>query len=211
MLIFFNDLSNKPILLFFATMITLTAWEYIVGVALERIFQTKYWDYSNHKINFQGRICLENSICWGVLGVIFIKYAHPFIQTIIEKINVNLLNYIAAVLSVIIIVDTITTIINIKNMKTTLEKIENINKEIKEKLKEIRALRKAKEEKTTTEGIQQIVETLKKKRNRTILRLYKNAHRLKKAFPTINTSEITEILNKKIELTKNKIKNKKRA
>ncbi len=211
MLIFFNDLSDRPILLFFATMITLTAWEYIVGLLLEKIFKTKYWDYSNHKINFQGRICLENSICWGILGVIFIKYIHPFIRTIISQINVNLLSCVAAVLSVVLIVDTITTIIHIKNIKTTLEKIEKINNEIKERLKEIRALRKTKEEKTTAENIQQIVETLKKKRDKTISRLYKNVHRLKKAFPTINTNEITEILNQKIELRKKSVKNKKRT
>ena len=60
----------------------------------------------------------------------------------------------------------------------------------------------------TTENIQQIVEALKKKRNKTILRLYKNVYRLKKAFPAINTNEITEILNQKIELRKKRVKNK---
>ena len=56
---------------------------------------------------------------------------------------------------------------------------------------------------------------LKKKRNRTVLRLYKNVYRLKKAFPAINTKEITEVLNKKIEFRKKgkkartKTKNKK--
>ena len=36
------------------------------------------------------------------------------------------------------------------------------------------------------------------------LSLYKNVYRLKKAFPAINTKEITEILNKKIQIRKNK-------
>ena len=115
-----------------------------------------------------------------------------------------------AILFMIFLVDTITTIINIKNMKATLEKIETINKEIKEKLKEIRALRKEKETKHTTESIQTMVDNLKKKRNKTILHLYKNVYRLKKAFPTINIKEITEILNQKIELRKKRIKNKKK-
>lgn len=85
-------------------------------------------------------------------------------------------------------------------MKGTLERIENINKEIKEKLKE--------EKENTEEGIQQMIEALKKKRNKTILRLYKNVYRLKKAFPAINTSEITEILNQKIEIRKKRVKNR---
>ena len=85
MIVFLKDFEKYPISLFFISMIILTAWEYIVGVILEKIFNTKYWDYSDHKINFQGRICLTNSICWGVLGVLFIKYIHPFAEKIISR------------------------------------------------------------------------------------------------------------------------------
>lgn len=209
MFLFLDRFENKLILLFCIAIIILTVWEYIVGVLLETLFHTKYWDYSDHKFNFQGRICLTNSICWGILGVLFVKYIHPFIQEVIAKIDINLINYIMAVLFTVFVVDMVTSIIRVKNIKATLEKIEDINKEIKEKLKEIRALKKVKEEKiTTTENIQQIIENLKKKRNKTILRLYKNVYRLKKAFPAINTKEITEVLNQKIEFRKKRIKNK---
>ena len=184
--------------------------EHIVGVLLEKIFHTKYWDYSEHKFNIQGRICLSNSLYWGVLGVLFIKYIHPFIQSIVSQINYGLLSYILVILYMIFIVDTVTSIINVRNIKVTLEKVEKINQEIKEKIKEIRKLRKEKEQKHSTESIQQMINTLKKKRNKTILRLYKNVYRLKKAFPAINTKEITEILNKKNKLRKKRIKNKKK-
>lgn len=210
MFLFLEEFENKPILLFFISIIILTAWEYVVGVFLEKVFHTKYWDYSDHKINFQGRICLTNSICWGVLGVLFVKYIHPFVQNIMALINTDLLNYIMAIFFMVFIADTIVSIIHVKNMKSTLENIEKINKEIKEKLKEIKKLKKEKEEKTaitTLESIQSVVEKLKKKRNKTILHLYKNVYRLKKAFPAINTKEITEILNQKIESRKKRTKN----
>ena len=200
MFLFLEGFENKPILLFGIAIVLLTAWEYVVGVLLEKIFHTKYWDYSDHKFNFQGRICLTNSIYWGILGVLFVKYIHPFIQQMIAKVDKSILNYTITILFVAFLVDTITSIIHVKNIKTTLEKIENINKEIKEKLKEIRTLNK--EKGIGTENIQQIVEKLKKKRNKTILRLYKNVYRLKKAFPAIDTKEITEVLNQKIEFRK---------
>ena len=107
----------------------------------------------------------------------------------------------------------ITTVMKVKNISATLEKIENINKEIRDKLKEIRAINKAKEEdiKTSTvENMQKMIEKLKKKRNRTVLRLYKNVYRLKNAFPAISTNEFTEVLNKKIELRRKKKKNKRK-
>ena len=61
------------------------------------------------------------------------------------------------------------------------------------------------------ENIQNLVEQLKYKRNKTMLHLYKNVYRLKKAFPAIDTKEITEILNKKIELKEIKDKLKKKG
>ena len=134
MFLFLEGFENRPILLFFIAIIILTAWEYFVGVFLEKAFHTKYWDYSDHRFNFQGRICLTNSICWGILGVLFVKYIHPFIQAIITKVDTNLVNYVMAILFTIFIADTIVSVIHVKNIKATLENIENINKEINIKI-----------------------------------------------------------------------------
>ena len=176
---------------------------------LEKIFHTRYWDYSDHKFNIQGRICLSNSIYWGVLGVVFVKYIHPNIQNLVQKVDIKLLYFIVTILMVVFIVDMITSIVKIKNIKSTLEKIEELNKEIREKIKEIKILPKEIQEKEkliAAEKLQKLVEDLKKRRNRTIKHLYKNVYRLKKAFPAIDTKEIREILNKKVEIIKRKNK-----
>ena len=186
MLLFLKRFSDNLAVLFVVSIVVLTIWEYLVGVLLEKLFHTKYWDYSKNKFNFQGRICLTNSIFWGILGVVFVKYIHPAIENLIEKIDVRILIFVYSILGIVILVDMITSIIKVKNIKVTLEKIEKLNNEIREKLKE--------------ENVQYIIEQLKYKRNRTILRLYKNVYRLKKAFPAINTKEITEVLSKKVEL-----------
>jgi len=217
MFIFLDRLENNIILLFFSAIIVLTIWEYLVGVLLEKLFKTKYWDYSDHKFNFQGRICLINSIYWGVLGTVFVKYIHPFMQNIIYKVDINLLKYIITIISITIIVDMITTIVKIKNITSTLEKVDKLNKEIKERLKEIKELKELKElkenmEKTISiENVQKLIESLNDRRNKMMLSLYKNVDRLKNAFPAINTKEIAEVLSKKLEIKeiKDKIKNKK--
>lgn len=196
--------SNNILLLFISSLIILTIWEYLVGLLLEKIFHTKYWDYSDHKINFQGRICMSNSIYWGILGVVFIKYVHPFMQIVIEKIDIDILYFTVSIASIIFIVDVITSIVKVKNIRHALDKIEKLNNEIKEKLSEIDIMKKLpKVEKIEiTENIQKLINELNEKRNKIIFRLYKNVYRLKKAFPAVDTKEIREILNKKIELKK---------
>lgn len=206
MFLFLGNLKDNIILLFLISCTLLTLWEYIVGVLLEKIFNTKYWDYSDHKFNFQGRICLTNSIYWGILGILFIKFIQPFVQNMLGRIDSKLLNFIIMIASITFIVDIIVSIIKVKNIKVNLEKVEKLNKEIKEKLKEVKL--KAKEtnqdiEKLeVVENLQKLVDKLKKQRNKTIIRLYKNVYRLKRAFPAIDTKEFREILNKKIEINK---------
>ncbi len=206
MFLFLDKFYDNVLILFLVSIVSLTLWEYIVGVLLEKVFNTKYWDYSNQKFNFQGRICLFNSLCWGVLGVIFIKYIHPFIQELVKKVDIHVLHYVILIATVVFLIDMIVSIVKVKNIKVTLQKIEDLNQEIKEKLKEIKSTSKDAEKNAdkleVAKSLHELVEDLKKKRNRTILHLYRNVYRLKKAFPAIDTKEIREILNKKLEVKK---------
>ena len=198
MILFLNRFENNIILLFFISFVVLSIWEYIVGVLLEKLFKTKYWDYSKNRFNFKGRVCLTNSLAWGVLGVLFIKYIHPFIQHIIGYVDYIYVAIIASIIALILLIDAIISIVKVKNVQTTLRKIEEINEQIKEKLLEL------KEKNVTNDNIQMLVDKLKTRRDKTLRNLYKRAYRLKKAFPAIDTKEFTEILNKKIELKKRK-------
>ncbi len=198
MILFLNKFENNIILLFFISFVVLSIWEYIVGVILEKLFKTKYWDYSKNRFNFKGRVCLTNSLAWGVLGVLFIKYIHPFIQQLIGYVDYIYLAIIASIIALILLIDAIISIIKVKNIQTTLQKIEEINEQIKGKLLEL------KEKNVTNDNIQMLVDKLKNKRDKTLRNLYKRAYRLKKAFPAIDTKEFTEILNRKIELKKRK-------
>ena len=76
-------LYNHPVALFFASMAAATVFEYVVGVIMEKLFKVKYWDYSEHRFQFQGRICLQSSLCWGFLGLILARVIHPPVEWIV--------------------------------------------------------------------------------------------------------------------------------
>ena len=207
MILFLNGFKNNILFLFFISVIVLTLWEYIVGVLLEKLFSTKYWDYSNHKFNYKGRICLTNSIAWGFLGVLFINYIHPFIVQILDYVDFMYVAIIASIIALILLIDAIISVVKVKNIKSTLEKIEEINEQIKQKLSEL----KDKEKISANDNIQNLVNNLKIRRDRTMRHLYRRAYRLKKAFPAIDTKEFAEILSKKIEFKHKKTKKEKKG
>jgi len=202
MFLFLDRFENKIVILFFISLLLLSLWEYLVAILMEKLFSTKYWDYSHKKFNIQGRVSLDNSICWGILGVVFIKFIHPFIKSNILNINENIVVYVTYIILIVIIIDMVTTVVNLKNMKSALEKVEKLNREIKEKIKEFKAI--GEEKLSTSQNIQLLISKMKKRRDKRIMQIYKNAYRLKNAFPAINTKEITEILNKKIEIIRNR-------
>ena len=81
-----GKLSNNVVGIFLIAFIVFSVWEYIVAVILEKLFKTKYWDYSSLKFNIQGRVCLKNSIYWGILGVILMFIIQPNMSTFVSKI-----------------------------------------------------------------------------------------------------------------------------
>ena len=212
MFLLMGKMQGRYIETFFISLTVLTFWEYIVGVFLEKAFKTKYWDYSDHKINFQGRICLTNSLAWGFLGIGFVNIIHPFVCSLINSIPQNVFSSIIYGATAILIVDTIISIIKINSIKEKFKKIQDIEEEIKKKISEIRENNKNKkvDKPKVTENLQNTLNELKIKRNRMMRRLYRYVYRLKKAFPAINTKEIGQILNKKISIKKNNTEEKRR-
>ena len=91
---------------------------------------------------------------------------------------------------------------NYKEANELRAKVEELNNQIKEKLEELKKIKTKKETNDIISKNQLSIEKLKKKKNRLLRSLYWRVYRLKKAFPTLDTKEIREILEKKIEVIK---------
>lgn len=217
MLLTLNNLKNNVIILFIVAFFVLSIWEYLVGLFLEKVFKTKYWDYSHLKFNIQGRVCLKNSIYWGILGVIFIEIVHPFIESKIELIPENYIIYINIVSYIILIIDIIVSSIKVLKLSDWVTGLTKIENNIKEKIEELIKEKRNKVSKNEEIEIKMGIRKLKLKQARLKLNLYKTANRLKDAFPSMKSESVTGFINQKIDIKalnekikklKNKIINK---
>ncbi len=71
-------------ILFFGGIVVATLLEYFTAVLMESIFHTSWWDYSDKKFNFQGRICLGASLGWGIFTVILFRVLHPVVEDLVS-------------------------------------------------------------------------------------------------------------------------------
>lgn len=82
-----KKLKSNNILLFISSFIVCTIFEYLSSFLIEIIFDKVLWNYSKFAFNINGRICLQHSIIWGFLGVIFYHFIEPFI---FKLYNINI-------------------------------------------------------------------------------------------------------------------------
>ena len=89
-----------------------------------------------------------------------------------------------------------------RNPNYVSEILKEINNQIKQKLEELKKYKPKKSTKDLVQESQNAIEELRKKKNRILKHLYRHVYRMKKAFPAIDTTEIREVLSKKIEIIK---------
>ena len=128
-----KSFANNPIKIFFIGMFLCTLLEYITSFVMEKLFNAKWWDYSQFKLNIHGRVCLLNSLEFGFLGIILNYLIHPNIEKLIQKIPINCFPIITYILIFIIIVDLTLTLITVLNLKEKLQYIKELSENIKKK------------------------------------------------------------------------------
>lgn len=77
--VFLQELKEDTVFLFLGSMAVATAVEWFAGKMLERMKRKKWWDYSGKRWNFDGYICLQYSLLWGLLGVLAVRYGNGFL------------------------------------------------------------------------------------------------------------------------------------
>lgn len=199
MALILTKLPNNVFIIFISSTILLTVWEYIVGVLLEKIFKTKYWDYSHLKFNINGRVCLKNSIYWGLLGVAFTFVIHPFIKQYVDMIPEKTLMYVNIVVYTVLITDVVISVTRILFIDKKIQQIHEIGDKIKEKINELK--QQDIMGKVSNESITLAITQLKKQQAVLKIKLYKLIIRLKRAFPTMQSETISKFINQKIDLT----------
>ena len=77
--VFLQELKYDALFLFLGSMVVATAVEWFAGKMLEQMKRKKWWDYAGKRWNFDGYICLQYSVLWGVLGLLAVRYGNGVI------------------------------------------------------------------------------------------------------------------------------------
>lgn len=131
--VFLNIICNlinsnyKIVIIFIVSAIILTLLEYITGITILKIFNVKFWDYSNLKYNYKGIICIEFSFIWGILSVLFYYFIYSWINNFaINIINNNTGLFLLGLYYGIFIIDILVSINLLNKLSKYSKKIDKI-------------------------------------------------------------------------------------
>lgn len=128
---------EDPVALFVMSFLICSVLEYFTSYIMEKLFKTRWWDYSDKKYNLNGRISLISSLFFGFLGLIITYLLNPAIISLINKIPENILNIIGIILLIIFIIDIIVSvnvIFKLKNIASSKDATIKIHKAMKKYL-----------------------------------------------------------------------------
>lgn len=128
-----NDLNNNLIILYISSVALITTIEYFTGYFLEKIFNTKWWDYTDDPFNLHGRVCLGYSLLWGLAVVFILKIIHPFIASLIIAIPSHSIAIISFLITMYFLVDLSYTLITLVGLNNIASNVSSFSSEIKER------------------------------------------------------------------------------
>lgn len=138
MILYLTKYKNDYLTVFILAAVICSFLEYLTSYIMEKIFKARWWDYNNHKFNLNGRICLSNSILFGIASVIVICFINPLITNLLDMIPNIVLICLSICLLVLFIADTILSFnIVYKITRTARDVCKDSTEEISKLVKQI--------------------------------------------------------------------------
>lgn len=100
-----SPIADNIVALYISGAIIATTIEYITAKVMLMLFGEFWWDYKNKFMNYQGIICLESTVGWGLLTVFFFKFMNRYVTIGVSRIPGKIANTIAITLLVAYILD----------------------------------------------------------------------------------------------------------
>lgn len=140
--------------LYIGGVVVATILEYITGWLMERIFHTRWWDYSHRKYNLQGYISLGTSLGWGLFTVLLFKVLQPVVSWFTDLYPQKIGEIFLIVITILYILDFITSAWAAFGLTKNFAKIEDMMEDIAKYLHSSRLYE-------TKEEIQERLETVR--------------------------------------------------
>ncbi len=134
-LIVLEPVHDYPVLVFVLGLVFTSILEYFTSWALEKLFSVKLWDYSAHRININGRVCMLNSTLFGIMSLALVYIVNPPVSRFIDRIPMIIQHYAAYAITIGMSIDATLSVVKMNSFKEGLRRIRTAREDILEKVR----------------------------------------------------------------------------
>ena len=128
-----KNLYINELLIFIAGAILCDIVEFMTSYIMEKLFNARWWDYSNKKFNIQGRICLTHTFYWGTCSCLFVFILEPIMNLyIVGQVSESSRNILTYIFLTVFAFDLLDTVIHALGIRDISSKFMKISEEISE-------------------------------------------------------------------------------
>ncbi|MBU1019951.1 MAG: putative ABC transporter permease [Firmicutes bacterium] len=132
--------QNNPLIILFEILfvaLVSAIYEYVTSYVLEKVFKTRWWDYSTRKFNLNGRIALDYTILFGIGGYILWRFVNPVFTSLYDEISPNYMMGILGAFYTIFIIDNYLTFKDLFQLRNIIIKLDQLRDDVSEKYDEV--------------------------------------------------------------------------
>lgn len=119
--------------LFLASMVITSILEYLTSWGMEKLFHARWWDYSSHKFNLNGRIYLGGAFFFGIMGTTVMHFVHPYLVNFLVSLPNAVVTGLAISLGVVLAVDFAFTLRNLVDFASYMTKLRSFVETLRER------------------------------------------------------------------------------
>lgn len=116
-----------------------TLFELLVGMTMEAIFKVKYWDYSHKPFQYKGYICLESSLCWGLLSVVAAEVLQVRLEWLVFQLPQTLTLLLASMVTIVFSIDTVFSVRDAWGLRNVIMALEKVKCDLEQLQQEVEA------------------------------------------------------------------------
>jgi len=126
-----TPVKDNLLLMYLGSVLLTSVLEWLTGWTLEKIFHSKWWDYSDSPFNINGYICLKFSLMWGFACLLIINIIHPIILNLVSVINIEAGKILLSIFLTVVAIDVIATVQSVLKLNRQLNQINEMAAKIR--------------------------------------------------------------------------------
>ncbi|RVU98593.1 hypothetical protein EII22_01950 [Coriobacteriales bacterium OH1046] len=95
--------------------------EYLTSWVMEKIYHTRWWDYSDRFLNLNGRICVPATLLFGLFVVLVVRVIQPALEALFSMTDPQLLSAICGIFIAVLAIDLLVTHIGLSGFRNKID------------------------------------------------------------------------------------------